>query len=59
MKPTKGIPQAGVRVLVRYWYGFAVAEFGDTLILLSRGNPINQKSLYDRTYARVIERNRG
>ena len=47
MKPTNGIPQGGVRVLVRYWYGFAVAEFGDTLILLSRGNPINQKSLYD------------
>jgi len=42
MKPTNGIPKAGVRVLVRYSYGFAVAEFGDTLILLSGGNPINQ-----------------
>ena len=47
MKPTNGIPQGGVRVLVRYSYGFAVAEYSDTLILLSRGNPINQKSLYD------------
>ena len=42
MKPTNGIPKAGVRVLVRYSYGFAVAESSDTMILLSRGNPINQ-----------------
>ena len=42
MKPTNGIPKQSVRVLVRYSYGFAVAEFGDTMILLSRGKPINQ-----------------
>ena len=52
MKPTNGIPQGGVRVLVRYWYGFAVAEFGDTLILLSRGNPINQITCKTETQRR-------
>ena len=42
MKPTNGIPKAGVRVLVRYSYGFAVAEAGDTMLLLSKENPINR-----------------
>ena len=40
MKPTNGIPKEGMRVLVAYWPGFAVAESGDRLILLSRGEPV-------------------
>ena len=40
MKPTNGIPKEGVRVLAAYWHGFAVAESGDRLILLSRGEPV-------------------
>ena len=38
MKPTNGIPQGGVRVLVRYSYGFAVAEYSDTMLLLCKEN---------------------
>ena len=52
MKTTKGIPKQGVRVLVKYSYGFAVAGFGDTLILLSRGNPINQITCKTETQRR-------
>ena len=52
MKPTNGIPKRGVRVLVRYSYGFTVAEFGDTMILLSRDNPINQITCKTETQRR-------
>ena len=52
MKTTNGIPKAGVRVLVRYWYGYDVAESGDTMMLLSRGNPINQITCKTETQRR-------
>ena len=52
MKPTNDIPKQGVRVLVRYSSGIAVAEFGDTMILLSRGNPINQITFKTETQRR-------
>lgn len=41
MRSTNGIPKQGVRVLVRYSYGLAVAESGDTMMMLSRGSLIN------------------
>ena len=52
MKPTNGIPKRGVRVLVRYSYGFAIAESGDTMLLLSRGNSINQITCKTETQRR-------
>ena len=52
MKPTNGIPKAGVRVLVRYSYGFAVAESSDTMLLLSKENSINQITFKTETQRR-------
>ncbi|RKU11897.1 hypothetical protein C6502_07335 [Candidatus Poribacteria bacterium] len=52
MTPTNGIPQAGVRVLVRYSYGFAVAESGDTMLLLSKENSIDQITFKTETQRR-------
>ena len=52
MKPTNDRPKQGVRVLVRSSSGTAVAEFGDTMILLSRGNPINQITFKTETQRR-------
>ena len=52
MKPTNGIPKQGVRVLVRYSYGFTIAESGDTMMLLSRGNFINQITFKTETQRR-------
>ena len=52
MKSTNGIPKAGVRVLVRYSYGFAVAESSDTMLLLSKENSINQITFKTETQRR-------
>ena len=52
MKPTNDIPQVGVRGLVRYSYGFAVAESGDTMLLLSKENSINQITCKTETHRR-------
>ena len=52
MKPTNGIPQAGVRILVRYSYGFAVAESSDTMLLLCKENSINQITCKTETQRR-------
>ena len=52
MKTYNGIPNAGVRVLVRYWHGYEVAESGDTMLLLSRGNSINQITFKTETQRR-------
>ena len=52
MKPTNGIPKQGVRVLVRYSYGFAVAESSDTMLLLSKENSINQITFKTETQRR-------
>ena len=52
MKPTNGIPNAGVRVLVRYWHGYDVAESGDTMMLLSKENAINQITYKTETQRR-------
>lgn len=52
MKTTNGIPKRGVRILVRYAYGFAVAEFNDTMMLLSGGNPISRITCKTETQRR-------
>ena len=52
MKQTNGIPKAGVRVLVRYSYGFTVAESGDAMLLLSKENSINQITFKTETQRR-------
>ena len=52
MKTTSGIPKAGVRVLVRYSYGFTVAESGGTMLLLSKEKSINQITFKTETQRR-------
>ena len=52
MKSTNGIPKQGVRVLVRYSYGLAVAESGDTMMLLSRGTLIKRITCKTETQRR-------
>ncbi len=52
MRRTNGIPKQGVRVLIRYWHGFVVAESGDTMMLLSKNNFINQITYKTETQRR-------
>ena len=52
MKPTNGIPNAGVRVLVKYWHGYDVADSGDTMMLLSKGNLVNHITYKTETQRR-------